>query len=215
MIEWVTFFVIMAIGQFSPGPDMVLLTRVSLAEGARAGLATACGIASGLMIHAGIAVSGLAFILARNESIYHWIKYLACVYLLWLAYQLIKSAVQNIQFKLDCKPETPARKQKSLAEYWKTGFLCNILNPKVALFLAGVTLPFLEMGEQTSIEIGETAWAVLLWATIFLEGWLLWSLWVWLLQTPVIKRFYQKSAHIIDGVFGLCLVALAVTLCFS
>lgn len=60
MIEWFTFFVIMAVGQFSPGPDMVLLTRVSLADGKVAGMATAFGIASGLMVHAGIAVSGLA-----------------------------------------------------------------------------------------------------------------------------------------------------------
>ncbi len=101
MIEWITFLMIMAVGQFSPGPDMVLLTRVSLADGTRAGLATACGVASGLMIHAGIAVSGLAFVFERNEMVYRWIKYLACGYLLWLAYNLIKSAVQNVKFKLD------------------------------------------------------------------------------------------------------------------
>ncbi len=95
------------------------------------------------------------------------------------------------------------------------GFLCNILNPKVAIFLAGVTLPFLGMGMNTDLEIGDSAWAILLWATIFLEGWLLWSLWVWLLQHPVIKKFYQQSAHIIDGVFGLCLITLALVLVSS
>lgn len=213
MIEWVTFFMIMAVGQFSPGPDMVLLTRVSLAEGTRAGWATACGIASGLMIHAGIAVSGLAFVLAGNETVYRWIKYLACGYLLWLAYQLMKSALQKVKFKLDSRP--PDRSQTSLLGYWKMGFLCNILNPKVAIFLAGVTLPFLGMGMNTDLEIGDSAWAVILWMTIFLEGWLLWSLWVWLLQLRIIKGFYQRSAHIIDGVFGLCLIALAVMLVSS
>ncbi|MFT5904562.1 MAG: threonine efflux protein [Cryomorphaceae bacterium] len=213
MIEWLTFFMIMAVGQFSPGPDMVLLTRVSLAEGKRAGWATACGIACGLMIHAGIAVSGLAFVLAKNETFYRWIKYLACGYLLWLAYKLMRSSVQKVRFKLDSRPAT--RPQTSLVGYWKMGFLCNILNPKVAIFLAGVTLPFLGMGMNTDLEIGDSAWAVLLWATIFLEGWLLWSIWVWLLQHPVIKNFYRQSAHVIDGVFGLCLIALAVMLVLS
>ena len=203
----------MAVGQFSPGPDMVLLTRVSLADGTRAGLATACGVASGLMIHAGIAVSGLAFVFERNEMVYRWIKYLACGYLLWLAYNLIKSAVQNVKFKLDARP--PTHSQTSLVGYWKVGFLCNILNPKVAIFLAGVTLPFLGMGTNTDLEMGDSAWAFLLWATIFLEGWLLWSLWVWLLQLPMIKNFYQHSAHLIDGAFGLCLIALAVMLGLS
>jgi threonine/homoserine/homoserine lactone efflux protein len=210
MIEWFSFFMIMAVGQFSPGPDMVLLTRVALADGKKAGWATACGIASGLMIHAGIAVSGLAFLLAKNESFYRWIKYLACAYLLWLAYQLMKSALQGIQFKVNGK--APTSKASTLTAYWKMGFLCNILNPKVALFLAGVTLPFLEVGMSTGLEIGYTAWAILLWATIFLEGWLLWSLWVWLLQLSVIKNFYQSSAHLIDGIFGLILIALAVML---
>lgn len=213
MIEWLTFFMIMAVGQFSPGPDMILLTRVSLAEGRRAGWATACGIASGLMIHAGIAVSGLAFVLARNEAVNRWIKYLACGYLIWLAYQLMKSAMNNVKFKLDNGP--PTRSQTSLAGYWRMGFLCNILNPKVAIFLAGVTLPFLELGMKTDLEIGDSAWAAILWATIFLEGWLLWSIWVWMLQVRMIKDHYQRNAHIIDGVFGMCLIALAVMLVLS
>ena len=210
MIEWLTFFVVMAVGQFSPGPDMVLLTRVALADGKRAGWATALGIATGLMIHAGIAVSGLAFILAKNEEFYRWIKYLGCAYLLWLAYQLMKSALQQMKFKLEKK--STSESSISMLGYWKMGFLCNILNPKVAVFLAGVTLPFLGMGMNTGIQIGEVAWAGILWATIFLEGWLLWSLWVWMLQHPRIKHFYQRSAHVIDGVFGVILIALAVML---
>ncbi len=205
MIEWLTFIVIMAVGQFSPGPDMVLLTRVSLAEGVRAGWATALGIACGLMIHAGIAVSGLAFVLARNAEVFRFIKYLACIYLLWLAYQLIKSAMQKMKFKVESDQTNQAHQAElSLPTYWKMGFLCNILNPKVAVFLAGVTLPFLKLGDS--------GWAVLLWLTIFLEGWLLWSLWVWLLQMRFVKRFYQHNAYVIDGVFGVCLVLLAAVL---
>ena len=213
MIEWLTFFMIMAVGQFSPGPDMVLLTRVALADGKRAGLATAGGIATGLMIHAGIAVSGLAFLFAQNEGIYRVFKYLACIYLLWLAYQLIRSALQRTAFKMDSRPME--RKEASLMSYWKKGFLCNILNPKVVLFLAGVTLPFLGAELNTVKVLGYTSWAGVLWATIFLEGWLLWSLWVCMLQHSTIKNFYQRSAPVIDGLFGLILIVLAVIFCLS
>lgn len=192
----------MAVGQFSPGPDMVLLTRVSLAHGMRAGLATAFGIACGLMIHAGVAVSGLAFVLGKNVMLYRGIKYLACGYLLWIAYQLLRSAAQKMRFKLEYKSADTI--PVSLTGYWKMGFLCNILNPKVAVFLAGVTVPFLGMGGS--------AWAVLLWVTIFMEGWLLWSMWVRLLQVSMIKRWYQRFAYVVDGVFGVCLVALAALL---
>lgn len=205
MIEWLTFCVIMAVGQFSPGPDIVLLTRVSLADGKRAGLATACGIACGLMIHAGIAVSGLALVLSQNEKVYRYVKYLACGYLFWLAFQLLSSAARQMKVELDT--DVSMSSDKRLGDYWKVGFFCNILNPKVAIFLAGVIVPFL--GVSVNVGIDESAWATLLWITVFLEGWLLWSFWVWMLQMPIIKRFYQRFAYVVDGVFGFCLLVLA------
>ena len=51
MIEWWTFVMIMALGQFSPGPDMVLLTRTALSRGCAAGWAVAGGVATGLLLH--------------------------------------------------------------------------------------------------------------------------------------------------------------------
>ncbi len=211
MIEWLTFFVIMAVGQFSPGPDMVLLTRVSLADGKVAGMATACGIASGLMIHAGIAVSGLAYVLAENEAIYGWIKYAASGYLLWLAYQLLRSVNKKSVFRVEDVGSLVSERVGFLG-YWKVGFLCNMLNPKVVIFLGGVTMPFLEMEGGEISGLGVSGWAMILWVTVFMEGLVLWCLWVRLLQVSGIKRFYQERAHLIDGVFGLALIALAVLL---
>ncbi|MDB4502166.1 LysE family transporter, partial [Akkermansiaceae bacterium] len=60
------FAVIMVIGQFSPGPDMLLLTRTSLAEGLRAGWMMVLGISTGLTVHATLAIGGIAVVLARG-----------------------------------------------------------------------------------------------------------------------------------------------------
>ena len=62
------FAVIMVIGQFSPGPDMLLLTRTSLAEGLRAGWMMVLGISTGLTVHATLAIGGIAVVLARGYS---------------------------------------------------------------------------------------------------------------------------------------------------
>ncbi len=51
-LELLAFAGVMALGQFSPGPDMILLTRTALRSGARAGVEMALGIACGLAVHA-------------------------------------------------------------------------------------------------------------------------------------------------------------------
>ena len=68
-VELAAFAGLMALGQFSPGPDMILLTRTALAEGAKAGAIMALGIASGLLVHASIAVAGLA---RQESSLVRW-----------------------------------------------------------------------------------------------------------------------------------------------
>ena len=45
------FALLIAIGQFSPGPDMLLLTRTALAEGSKAGWLMVFGIVTGLAFH--------------------------------------------------------------------------------------------------------------------------------------------------------------------
>ena len=70
LAELLAFSGVMALGQFSPGPDMVLLTRTSLKSGVRAGVEMALGIACGLTVHATLAVAGLALAFDWRPSIY-------------------------------------------------------------------------------------------------------------------------------------------------
>ena len=64
--ELLAFAGVMAVGQFSPGPDMLLLTRTSLAQGRAAGWWTTVGITVGLCVHAAIAIFGMAYLLSRG-----------------------------------------------------------------------------------------------------------------------------------------------------
>lgn len=202
MWEWLVFVAIMAVGQFSPGPDMLLLTRTSLAQGRSAGCWTALGIACGLALHALIAVAGVASLMAQGGWLEMVMRWLAAAYLLWLAYQLISSALQAGALKVTEFKDVP---ETSAFSSWKRGLLCNLLNPKVAVFLAGVTAPFL-------LHQGGWEWPLILWATIVLEGALLWCLWVCLLQHRSIKKTYQRMARWFDLVFGVALLAIAAVL---
>lgn len=199
--ELLLFAGIMALGQFSPGPDMILVTRTALARGRVAGWWTVLGISTGLCLHAGVAVGGMAYLISRGGGLATGLRWAAAAYLTWLGYRLLREAF--IDPWVD--PSEDERVSSRTQSDYLRGFLCNVLNPKVALFFAGVAAPFLD-GDRPGW------WPAVLWGILAGEGLILWSLWVWILQFPPFRDGYRKAAKWIDAAFGLGLLVLAVVL---
>ncbi len=189
------FAVIMVIGQFSPGPDMLLLTRTSLAEGLRAGWMMVLGISTGLTVHATLAIGGIAVVLARGGIVATSLKWLAALYLLWLAIGLSKKPVLGGEVTI------PKRSP------YLRGLFCNLLNPKALVFFASVVATFLT-GPRPDW------WPLALWLIVVGEALFFWCLWVWLLQIPKVRGGYQRFGRIIDLLFALALTGLAMHLLF-
>lgn len=188
-----TFAIVMVVGQFSPGPDMLLLTRTALAEGLKAGWLMVLGIVTGLAFHATLAIGGMALLLAEGGLLSQIMRVSAAAYLLWLAWGLLRKTPVTGEIVI------PKR-----SPYFR-GLMCNLLNPKVLVFFAGVVAPFLGEGHPDW-------WPFALWGLIVGEGLFFWCLWVWLLQIPAIRRGYQKAGRPLDLLFALALTALAVNL---
>jgi len=202
MVELAVFAGVMALGQFSPGPDMLLLTRTSLASGGRAGAWIACGIACGLMLHASVAMSGASLLLAGASPLARCLRGAATVYLGWLAAQLLRAAWRPMR---DVDLGAVAAGDVEAKVFWRRGFFCNVLNPKVALFFAAMAAPFLTPGHPAW-------WPLALGGVIVGEGFGLWIAWAWALQWPPLKRGYRAAARPIDALFGAALLALALRL---
>lgn len=198
-----TFAGVMAIGQFSPGPDMLLLTRTALAEGARSGVLTALGIATGLSVHAAIAIGGASVAFERLPWLRLAVTWAAAIYLLWLAWRLMLAARASWNTQPQWQAAKPLERRRN--PYVK-GLLCNLLNPKVVVFLIAVVTPFLKSGS------GIAWWPAALWVVIFIEGGVLWSLWAWLLQWRPLKDGYRRAQPFIDVSFAIVLLGLAVSL---
>ena len=192
---------LIVLGQFSPGPDMVLLTRTALRDGSKAGVEMAVGISSGLLVHSTIAVGGVAVAFARFPMLRWVLQWVAAFYLLWLAYGLLRSAWLAWQTGM---PHMVAA-QSSGKRPFVRGLLCNLFNPKVPLFLAAVCSPFLA-GDHPSW------WPFAIGGVVVGLGIGLWSLWVVLLQWRPLRTRYERAAGWIDGVFGVAMAALAVRL---
>lgn len=195
--ELLAFAGVMALGQFSPGPDMVLLTRTALKGGAKAGVEMALGIACGLAFHATVAVAGLALAFERVPRLVEAMRWAAAGYLLWLAWRMVReqpgSLVQENASSL------------AVMRPFTRGLLCNLLNPKAAIFLAAASAPFLR-GTHPDW------WPLALWLIVVGQAGLLWALWAYLLQWPALRWRYERAERGIDLVFALVLAALAVRL---
>jgi threonine/homoserine/homoserine lactone efflux protein len=191
----------MVLGQFSPGPDMLVLTRTALRKGAREGLQTAAGIACGLAVHATIAVAGVAVVFQRLPLLRTALQSVAAVYLLWLAWGMAREFFVAWYSGTIYEIEL----EESRRAPFVRGLFCNLLNPKVALFLAAVCAPFLS-GDHPAW------WPFAIWGIVIGLGIGLWSLWVLLLQWPPLRNGYDRYAGLIDGICGLALAGLAVRL---
>ncbi|MBJ7283792.1 MAG: LysE family transporter, partial [Akkermansiaceae bacterium] len=85
----------MMLGQISPGPDMLLLTRTAIKEGARAGREMALGIATGLAVQATLAVAGFAVLVERTPVVRLALCWLAAGYLLWMAFRIFVTVIAS------------------------------------------------------------------------------------------------------------------------
>ena len=200
-LDLMAFAGVMVLGQFSPGPDMILLTRTALESGARTGVKMALGIACGLTVHATLAVGGLALAFERMPVLRELLRWLAAAYLLWLAYRML----QEIFVAWHTGAQRESAEIASARSPFLRGLFCNLLNPKAAIFLAAVCAPFLR-GDRPEW------WPFAIWGIVVAQAAVLWSLWACILQWPPLRSRYQKAARWIDAAFAIALTALAIRL---
>ncbi len=107
----VTAFVLYA----TPGVDMLFTLSRTLQHGWRTGMAAALGITAGCVVHTLAAALGLATLLATSALAFTAIKWLGAVYLLWLAWGMLRASVHDsapsfeVSARRNCDPGVRAR----------------------------------------------------------------------------------------------------------
>ncbi|MCW8945502.1 MAG: LysE family translocator [Sedimenticola sp.] len=109
-----------------PGQDLVLVMSRGMTQGAKAGIATAAGVSTGLLGHTILTAVGLGSLLMSSEIFFTLLKYVGAVYLSYLGLKLIITPVQKFKFK--------TANSISLGKTFITGALSNISNPKITIF---------------------------------------------------------------------------------
>ncbi|MDP6859456.1 MAG: LysE family translocator [Verrucomicrobiales bacterium] len=196
----------MLAGQFTPGPDFLLVVKVSLNHGKKSGIFTSLGITIGLIIHCTIAITGLAFLFNSSEPLGETIKYAGSIYLAYLSFRLFYSAKKHSSSGPFEKNKEPKSLSNGLA--FLQGFLTNLLNPKVVIFISAMLSGFISPESSLHVKL---AYATI----IIVQGFVFWALFSVALQATLIRKTFLANQKIFNITFAFLLLAVAVRTVYS
>ena len=164
--NFMAFFVATILFILTPGIETIFLINKSISQGRKSGVYTAFGLNTGALVHTLFGALGLSIIVAKSAIFFALIKYLGAAYLIYLGVMKIisrKGMIENLDEE---------QKKNSAKSDFKSGFITNILNPKVALFFLAFfpqfissdqienPIPFIFMGG--SYAVMTTIWYLIL-----------------------------------------------------
>jgi len=124
----------------SPGTGVLYTLAAALTKGSRASIAAAYGCTLGILPHLAAAMLGLAAVLHASALAFAALKWCGVIYLLYMAWQTLR---EQGALAVDTKVEA-----RSNARLVVTGFLINILNPKLSIFFLAFLPQFISADES-------------------------------------------------------------------
>ncbi len=189
--------ILMAYGAFllgiaSPGPNILAVIGTSMAVNRRSGIALALGVATGSLTWAVLTVIGLSALLSSFVFALIAIKIFGGIYLLWLAYKSIRSALSRhdiLATELGGGPRSPLR-------YVQSGYVIQMTNPKAAL--AWIAIISLGLSDGSPVWVG----AVIVGGTFVLSI-VIHVLYAVAFSTPLMVRIYGRARRGIQATLGV------------
>ncbi len=189
----------------SPGPDFVLVSQQTLANGKKTGFMISIGIALGLSVHIIYSALGLATVIANSTSALWLIKIIGGCYLIYLGIQGLRAKASNTINKTIAQKEVSA--QSPLSAIIK-GFLCNALNPKAPIYFVALFTVVLSPNLPALHLVIYGIWMMILQLFWF-------SMVVVLLSRPSVNERFQRLGHWIDRVLGAAMILMGLKVLIS
>ena len=186
-----------------PGAGVLYTLATGLGLGARASLLAAFGCTIGILPHMLASIFGLAALLHASASAFKAIKYAGVVYLLYLAWGMLKEGGT-----LSVKPDRQAR---SASRIIFDAIAINSLNPKLSIFFLAFLPQFIPVGfeEPARLMLGlGLIFMAMTFVVFVLYGLLATAMRAHVISRPRLVAWIQKS---FAATFGL----LAFRLAFS
>ncbi len=200
MAQFIPIALISLAGASLPGPDFALVTKNTLLHQRRAGIFSAIGIASAILIHMTYCLLGLAIVISHSLVAFSLVKYLGGAYLIYIG-------VRTLFEKQSDGLVTQSKTKTTLTAWqaWRQGFLCNLLNPKATLFFLAIFTVFIKPHTPLLVQC---IYALEL--TVVPLVWF--SALSMMLSHPLIMKKLTKAQKIVSKLLGASLIGFGVLL---
>ena len=192
-----------ALAVMSPGPDLAVVTRQTLAHGRRAGVLTALGIATGITFHVAYGLFGLALAIERFPALLTALQLIGAALLLWIGLGAIRA--RPLADPAAVPVDDGAR---AASGDFSIGLFTNLLNVKAMLFFVALCSAVITGTTPLAFKFGMGAWMVVTTGIWF-------SFVAWTLGHPAIRRRLLRVGHWIDRVMGALLIVLGLGMLMS
>ncbi|WP_228992332.1 LysE family translocator [Streptomyces sp. DH8] len=189
-----------------PGADFTVVVRNALASRA-AGLATALGVAGGLLVHTALAVAGLAAVLVAVPALFRTVQLLGGAYVLHLGISALYATLRRSGPEREAPQDGPRRSApRGFGRALRQGFLTNALNPKAPVLFLSLLPQFVPPGQPPLAR-------TLLLAAVVVVLALIWFPAVALLVDRLGRWLRRpRTARAIEGGSGVALTGLGLAL---
>lgn len=198
MNELIAVAVFTVLAVISPGADFAMVTRSSYAQGRKAGLAAAVGIALGVQVHVLYTVLGIAVIISQSPALFMAMKVLGAGYLIYLGYQSLTNTKR-------IHPDDVGQGQgRGSLRALRTGFFTNALNPKTMLFVISAYTQVVQPGSSLAQDFAYGAF-------MSFAHWLWFSLVAVFFSSAALRLAMIERQRVVDRLIGVALIGLGLT----
>jgi RhtB (resistance to homoserine/threonine) family protein len=202
--EFLTVALVHLLAVASPGPDFAIVVRESVSSGRHAGIWTAIGVGSGILLHVSYCLLGIGLIVSQSIMLFNLLKWLAAAYLIYIGIRALRA-----------KPADPLQAQQAFETVAVTargafvrGFVTNGLNPKATLFFLSLFTLVISPQTPLLVQAGYGAYLAVATAAWFCAVAMLFS-------HARVRNGFIRMGHWFDRMMGAVLVALGIKVALS
>ena len=189
----------------TPGPDMTLVARNTIASGRGAGLLTAAGALAGVAVHVAAAAVGLSAVLASSAAAFTVVKLAGAAYLCWLGARALWATRHGVPdddagaFGAGVNP-VALGPSSPVAQ----GMLSALLNPKLAVFFLTFLPQFVDPDNMPGLSMLAHGAVFVLMGAVWLTAWVIGldRLSAWLRRSTV-RLWIERATGVVLVGLGL------------
>ena len=196
-----------------PGPDFAIVVKTALLCGRRQALACAFGINCGVAVHTIAAILGISAVIAGSAELFAVLKWAGAAYLFYLGLRSFLASRRHESHEDGAPIEAAAAalqnaKAETPAAAFRSGLFCNLLNPKVVLFVLTFFPQFMDAalpaGPQLALMGATWAFLGLAWLAVLV---VMMDRLRPVFGRPAFQRWLNRTMGMILILFGLRLAA--------